>query len=279
MAYLEEARSRSTTKSLNTIKEKPAYQLHFPEQWLSLMILLVALAAWQIAADRQWINVLFFPAPSIIARTLIETLRDGSLLESLTATLLRLATGTAIGSTSGLCVGLLMGRSRRLRVILDPFVAALYPMPKIALLPLVMIFFGIGESSKIALIAVSCFFPMLINTLTGVQQIPHIYWQVAENYGAKHWQLLTRVLLPGSLPLILSGIRIALNTALIVTLSVELLTAQVGLGSMIWFAWQTMRLRQLYATLIVIALLGSGFNLLVTRLAAWLAPWQADQIH
>jgi NitT/TauT family transport system permease protein len=118
---------------------------------------------------------------------------------------------------------------------------------------------------------------MLLNTLAGIQQIPPIYWEVAENYGARHWQFLTRILFPGSFLQILTGLRIALNTALIITLSVELLTTQIGLGSMIWLAWQTMRLQQLYATLVVIALLGYGFNLLLTYLATYLAPWQHQQ--
>lgn len=274
MAYLEQAQSRNAAKPLTV--SQPSHRVWWPhlERWLSLLILGGVLATWELAVHRRWVDALFFPAPSTIVRALGQALRDGTLVTALAATLARLGVGLSIGGSLGVGVGLLMGWSRRLYIVLDPFVAAFYPLPKIALLPLAMILFGIGESSKIVLIAVSSFFPMLINTLAGIQQIDPIYWEVAANYGATGGKLWRRVLLPGSLPLLLTGVRIALNTALIVTLSVELLTTQTGLGSQIWLAWQTMRLHQLYATLAVIAGLGYGFNQLITQLAVYLAPWQ-----
>jgi NitT/TauT family transport system permease protein len=277
MAYLEEARRPNAAEPVSLTEDQKAKRCFVPEQWLALLLLLGIAVGWEIGVALRWVDALFFPAPSTIMGALVETLRDGSLWINLIATLVRLGAGVLLGGSAGLGVGLLMGWSRRLGAVLDPFVAALYPLPKIALLPLAMILFGIGESSKIALIAVSAFFPMLLNTLAGIQQIPPIYWEVAENYGARHWQFLTRILFPGSFLQILTGLRIALNTALIITLSVELLTTQIGLGSMIWLAWQTMRLQQLYATLVVIALLGYGFNLLLTYLATYLAPWQHQQ--
>jgi NitT/TauT family transport system permease protein len=247
------------------------------ERWLLGLLLLVFIAGWEIGVATQWVKALFFPAPSTIVQTLGEMMLDGSLFLHVNATLVRLMVALLLGGGAGLGLGLLMGWSPRLGACLDPVVAALHPLPKITLLPLIMVVLGIGESSKIATIALSCFFPMLLNTLAGVQQIAPIYWEVAQNYGAKRRQLFTRILLPGSLPLLLTGLRLALNTGLIVTLSVELLMAQTGVGSLIWLAWQTMRLRHLYATLVVIALLGYGFNLLIGQLSVRFAPWQAQQ--
>lgn len=278
MAYLEEARRPSTAEQVTeTNKQVRKRQFAPPERWLLWLLLLVIIAGWEMGAALHRVNTLFLPAPSTIVQTIGEGLRNGSLLTDLGATLFRLLTGLVIGGGAGLGIGLLMGCAPRLCTFLDPLVALLHPLPKITLLPLVMLLLGIGESSKIATIALSCFFPMLLNTLAGVQQIPAIYWEVARNYGAKPWPLLTRILLPGTLPLLITGLRLAFNTALIVTLSVELLMAQTGLGAQIWLAWQTMRLRHLYATLVVIALLGYGFNLLIVQLSRRLAPWQTQQ--
>jgi len=124
---------------------------------------------------------------------------------------------------------------------------------------------------------VAVFFPMLINTMAGVRQISPIYFEVAKNYGASLFKVLTRVVVPGSLPLVLTGTRLALNTALVLTIAVEVVAAQEGLGEMIWFAWQTLRTEELYATLIVIAALGISFNLILQRLTARLVPWQVER--
>jgi len=196
---------------------------------------------------------------------------------NIAATLSRVFVGLALGAMPGLVLGLAMGSSSRLRTVLDPLVAALHPLPKIAVLPLIMIIFGIGEASKVVVIAIACFFPMLLSTAAGVRQIHPIYFQVAENYGARLLQVFTRVVLPGSLPLVLSGLRLALNTALLLAIAVELVAAREGLGSMIWFAWETLRTEDLYATLATTAALGISFNLVVQRLTAKLVPWQVER--
>jgi ABC-type nitrate/sulfonate/bicarbonate transport system permease component len=166
-----------------------------------------------------------------------------------------------------------MGWMPRLRIIVDPFIAAFHPIPKTAIYPLVMIIFGIGEPSKVVTIAVATFFPALINSMAGVRQIPPVYLEVAKNYGARHWKTFTRVILPGSLPMLLAGIRIAFNNALVITIAVELLVARKGLGVMIWFAWETLRTADLYATLVIIAVIGILANILLQRLSLLVAPW------
>jgi NitT/TauT family transport system permease protein len=140
-----------------------------------------------------------------------------------------------------------------------------------------MIIFGIGESSKVIVIAMAAFFPLLINTAAGVQQISPIHFEVAKNYGAKLTKIFTRVIFPGSLPLMLTGLRLSLNFSLLVAIAVELVSAQKGLGAMIWLAWQTLRTEELYVSLIVTALLGIFFNFFLQRLAVYLAPWKAEQ--
>jgi NitT/TauT family transport system permease protein len=244
---------------------------------LSLFILLLILLLWEIGGRLGAISTLFFPAPTIIARSLMDMIASGELWVDLRATLLRLGLGLSIGGGLGLLLGLLMGWSKRLRVVVDPFVAAVHPIPKITILPLIMIVLGIGESSKIALVAIATFFPMLINTMAGVRQIRPIHFEVAENYGASQHHVMTHVVLPGSLPLILTGARLALNTALVLTIAVELLTAQEGLGATVWLAWETLRTEELYAVLLVIALLGIGFNWGLQYLTGRMVPWEAER--
>ncbi len=265
MAYLEQTQNRSAAERVEALSAPLGFVegrgwLRWGERWLPALILLALLASWEISVYLGWISALFFPAPTTIAQTFGKQLINGKLLEALWATFGRLGPGLLAGGMAGLLLGAWMGWSRWLRVVADPFVAAFHPVPKISILPLVMIIFGIGETSKIVLVAISTFFPMLINTMAGVQQIAPIHFEVAKNYGASTYKLFRRVIMPGSLPLILTGARLALNTALVTTIAVELLSAQTGLGAMIWLAWETLRTEELYVALFTTALIGIGVN-------------------
>jgi NitT/TauT family transport system permease protein len=247
------------------------------EWWLPPVVVIVLLAGWEWLVRKGRLSSLFFPAPSVIVLTLVQLLTSGKLATNVGATLSRVFLGFALGGLPGLVLGLLMGWSRRLRAVIDPFIAAAHPVPKIALLPLIMIVFGIGESSKVIVVGVAAFFPMVINAIAGVRQISPIHFEVAENYGADRIKVFTRVVVPGSLPLVLTGARLALNTTLLLTIAVELVAAQQGLGAIIWFAWQTLRTEELYASVAVTAALGISFNLLLQRLAVHLVPWQVER--
>lgn len=277
MAHLEDAGRPSAQRSEDSdLEGKLRRVLPNLEQQLPVAIIVAVLALWEWRARSGSISTLFFPAPSTIIQTFARLLASGELAIQLGATLSRLLLGFALGSAPGLIFGLTMGWSRRLRAVIDPFVAALHPIPKISLLPLIIIIFGIGETSKIVAVAVGSFFPMVINCMAGVLQISPTYFDVAKNYGAGPLKVFKRVILPGSLPLVLTGARISLNIALLITISVELVAAKKGLGAVIWFAWQTLRTEELYASLIVISALGIGFNLFLQRLKLRLVPWHED---
>lgn len=231
---------------------------------------------WEAAARAGWISQLFFPPPSLILLVLGRLALTGKLWPALAITLYRLAAGVVLGASSGLLLGWLMGASRPLRVALDPIVAALHPLPKLAIFPIFLVLLGIGEASKIALVALTAFFPMVINTLAGVQQIDRTYWEAAANYGARGGKLLRRVILPGSLPLVLVGLRLAINGALVMTVAVEMLSAQEGLGAVVWLSWQTLRTEELYAVLVVIGLLGIAANSLLVAMIQRLLPWWVE---
>jgi ABC-type nitrate/sulfonate/bicarbonate transport system permease component len=234
-------------------------------------------AAWEAAARQAWLPPLLLPAPSMIVSALVSLGASGDLFRDAAATISRVLIGLVLGGVPGALAGLAMGWSRRARAVGDPLVAALHPVPKIALLPLIMVLFGIGDASKVVVIAVSAFFPMLIGAMAGVRQISPIHFEVARNCGASPAKVLARVVLPGSLPMLLAGARLALNTALLLAIAVELVLTRNGLGAVIWMAWQTLRVDRLYAALVVIAALGVAFNAILQRLSTTLVPWQEER--
>ncbi|MDX1623915.1 MAG: ABC transporter permease [Gemmatimonadota bacterium] len=243
-------------------------------RWTTVVVLAGLAATWEILVRLGPLPSFYFPPPSAVAGSLVELTRGGELLEHGGTTLVRIGAGLLVGASTGFLAGVAMGRSERLRVVADPVVGALYPLPKIAILPLVMIFLGIGESSKHVVIALAAFFPMLISTLAGVRQIPDIYFEVAENYGADRRALLRRVVLPASLPAVLGGLRIALNSVIHVTIAVEIVSAVRGLGALIWLSWEVLRVERLYAALVLIALLGIAATWGVEWMSRRFVPWR-----
>lgn len=279
MAYLEDTRRGSAENLMDKPlkNNSPLFGRQW-ERWLMVWGMIITLMIWESGVHLRVISPLFFPPPSVILLTFIRLATNLELAFHAGTSLSRVFLGLILGSVPGLILGLIMGWSPRVYSLINPLIAAAHPVPKIAILPLIMILFGIGESSKVVVIAVTTFFPMLINTLAGVQQISPIHFEVAKNYGANLTKVFTRVILPGSLPMVLTGLRLALNMALLITTAVELVAAQEGLGALIWLSWQTLRTEELYVSLCVIAALGLMFNFLLHRLTRYCVPWQAENI-
>lgn len=247
------------------------------ERLLPVAVVLCGLGLWEAVVRMGWASQLFFPPPSSILQTLCRMALAGKLWPALGITLFRLGVGVLLGAGAGVLLGWLMGSSRLIRTALNPVVATLHPLPKLALFPIFLMLLGIGESSKVALVTLAAFFPMVINTLAGVQQIDRNYWDAATIYGANRTALLRWVVLPGSLPMVMVGLRLAVNNALVVTIAAEMLSAREGLGTTIWMAWQTLRTEELYATLIVIGLLGLLTHSILERLTHRLIPWRVRE--
>jgi NitT/TauT family transport system permease protein len=243
---------------------------------VTVALFAVAVGAWEALCRLGALPRLFFPPPSAVAVTLQRLLASGELIQHLAATLSRVLLGFVLGGVPAYFIGVWMGWSPTARRLLDPFVAALHPVPKISMLPIIMIVLGVGATSRIFVVALSTFFPLLINTMAGVRQIHPIYFEVARNYGAGRSQLLRKVVAPGSLPFVLAGARLALNIGLSLTIAVELITAQKGIGSMIWLAWQTLRIEDLYAGVVMAAAIGIAVRVLIQLLTARFVPWQTE---
>lgn len=276
MEHLESDRGRGAAKlkpvRLKSIPE-PGQASKF--RWLPVGLVLLVFLVWEAGSRSKLVPGLYFPAPSLILATAWRLAKNGVLPVHLLATLERIIWGGLIGGIAGLFLGLGMGWSERLRLAVDPVIAALHPLPKIAILPLLMVYFGVGNQSMILVIALSALFPMLISTMAGAAQIHPIHFDVAKNLGASPVKIFQRVIFPGSLPAILTGLRLALNTALLITVAVEMVSSRQGLGSMIWLAWTTMRTEEIFVSLLTITLLGLLINAGITLLSTWLIPWKA----
>lgn len=275
MAGLENAGRRSAGHARSPIiANRPRLNV---ERLIPLGLLALLLIIWQALASSGAISALFFPPPSQIAAAALSHAASGELWEHVGTTLWRLTVGMLMGTLPGLVIGLLLGRAPFLRRIFDPVLAALHPIPKISVFPLLIIVLGIGEEPSIAVIALSAFFPVVINVMEGVRQINPTYFEIAQHFGAGVWQQFVEVIFPGSLPLIMAGIRLALNSALMVTIAAELLTARAGLGAMIANAWYTLNTEDIYIAIVIISTIGVMVNTLQNVFNRWVAPWTQDK--
>ena len=245
------------------------------ERLIGLLSPAVLLLLWELFARIGWIDQRFFPAPSSIVTTFVELSRSGELWTNLSASLMRLFWGCLLGGIPALLLGLAMGLYRPVRALIDPLVAATYPIPKSAILPLVLLIFGLGEGSKIAMVALGVFYPMIINTTAGVLEIDRIYLDVGKNFGASRWQTFRTIALPGAAPLIMAGMKLGAGMGLILIAIAEMIGAQSGIGYMIWNAWQVFQVEKMYVGLLVTAILGFGTAILLNWLERVLIPWKA----
>lgn len=236
---------------------------------------LALIGLWELVVRIHLLDARFFPAPSSIVGDFIDFLRSGELASNTWTTLQRVLVGFALGGIPGVAIGLLLGVNRIARAVLDPIVALLYPIPKIAILPLILLIFGIGESSKYAIVAIGVFFIMLINTAAGVRQIESIYLDVARSFEIRRRSLYLGVLLPGALTNVFAGIKLSIGIAIVLAVAAEFTAAKSGLGFQIWNAWQTLQVERMYVALVMVSLLGYALTLAGNALENLFVPWRA----
>lgn len=246
------------------------------ERVISIASPLALLALWEALGRIGWLDQRFFPAPSAIAGTFANLVLSGELLGHVAASLGRVAVGFAIGAVPGVILGIAMGLSRLTRAALKPMVGALYPIPKTAIFPMLLLIFGLGEPSKWAFVAVGVFFLVLINTMAGVLNIEPVYVDVGKSFGARPYDLFRTVALPGALPLILAGLRLAWGNALLLIVVAETLGARTGIGAFIWNAWLTFKVEEMYSGVVTVSFVGYASFLLLDELQRWLVPWKGS---
>jgi ABC-type nitrate/sulfonate/bicarbonate transport system permease component len=247
------------------------------ERLLYLISPLGLLLLWQLLIMAGFGDRRFIPTPSDIAVRFVALVESGELAVHTEATLWRVVAGFVIGAVPAVAIGLLMAMFRPVRYFFDPLIAALFPIPKVALMPLLLLAFGFGDASKIALVAIAVFFPVIVNTYVGAANIDKIYWDVAKNYGASQFVMFTRVVFFGALPMIFAGLRIAVAVAFIVLVAAEFVATKVGIGYMIWNSWELLQVDTMFVGIVVIGLLGLVTSVLLAELERKVIPWKTEE--
>jgi sulfonate transport system permease protein len=238
--------------------------------WIAPLVLLVL---WEVLAEVGWLSPQVLPAPSKVLRTAFKLAMSGSLLNDLAVSMLRAAAGFAIGGGAGFALGTLVGFSRIAEALIDRSVQMIRAIPFLALLPLVIVWLGVGEAQKIFLVSLGVAFPIYINTTLGIRQVDPKLLELGRVQGLGTWQLIRRIILPGALPSILTGVRYALATAWLALVVAETIGAQSGLGFLAMDAREFLRTDVIVLTIVIYALIGvaadSIARLLERRLLAW----------
>ena len=246
------------------------------ERLLFLISPIGLIALWQMLLMAGIGDRRFVPAPSDIAWRYWEMVASGELAQHTIATLWRVFAGFFLGSIPGIAVGLLMAMFRPVRIFFDPLIATLFPIPKIALMPLLLLAFGFGDASKIALVAIAVFFPVCVNTYVGAANIDKIYWDVAKNYGASQTVMFTRIVFFGALPTIFAGLRIALAVSFIVLVAAEFVATKSGIGYLIWNSWELLQVDIMFVGIVTIGVLGLITSALFQEIERKVIPWKAE---
>ncbi|WP_336024130.1 ABC transporter permease [Halobellus salinisoli] len=234
------------------------------------------LVVWQVLIGvLQVIPAYLVPPPTDVLDALVTLLQTNDFLEHIRITATRVFWASLIASIPGIIIGLAMGWSRTIKALIFPIVGATYPLPKIALLPLLMLVLGVGEGAFIGTAALASTFLVMFNSMRGVSEIGDLYFDVAKDNGVDSpYTYFTEILLPGALPMIFTGLRLTLNTTLLIVISIEFIAARQGLGAFIWTRWSTLQTAQMYAAILVVSVGG----IFITYGLAWFAdhaiPWK-----
>ncbi len=287
--------------------ERLAFRWRTPYQrLLAWAFPLAMLAAWEWLARSGVLNPRWFPPPTATLRALwdltvtFDRFSETSLIgrpwliparlteagwpgvaalfaeSHVWATLSRVLVGFALGALPGVLVGIVMGLNRTVRTMLDATMSAIYVLPKIAIFPILMLVFPdpFGEGPKITVVAISAFFLVALSTMAGVQGIDPVLVQAGKNFGANRFQMFRHVILPGALPIVFNGLRLALGTALIVIVAVEFVRAKTGVGYLVYYHWQVLSTPKMYAALLVVMALGVSLTALLQLVERRVMPWR-----
>ena len=241
--------------------------------WTAVAIVLVA---WELIVIIGNLNPIYLPRPTRIAVSLVEMFRTGELTTDLLATLGRIFGGFAIAVVIGVLIGIWMATSERVNAIADNFVAALYPLPKVTLIPLLVIWLGTGGPFMLTISCLGAIFPIVINTVLGIRQCDPGLVLAARDLGASRAQIVRLVLLPSAIPSIFAGMRLGLGVSIILVVAAEMVVGKLGLGARLYLSGQVLETEQVFAILIVLATLGIMVTKVQDAIDEWLGFWRVN---
>jgi ABC-type nitrate/sulfonate/bicarbonate transport system permease component len=245
---------------------KRSFFSRYQRPLLGTLGIVVFIAAWQIAASAGWVKEDFASSPWQVAQAGWNYVRTQAFVNDLTASARDFLVGFAIGVAAGILVGLVMGWYRKVGFLLDYAVTFAYAAPRVALVPLLIVWFGIGSKASMAMVILMTFFPAAVNTVSGVNSIDHNLLEMAKSMNVSGWRLFRTVLLPGSVPSIMSGVRLAVGTGLIGVIISEFQASTEGLGYMIANAGSNFQTAQVFVGVVIVSLIG----VILTQLARML---------
>jgi NitT/TauT family transport system permease protein len=238
---------------------------------------LIVIGIWQaIWTYTDWISPLFFSGPSAIAKQFWYSLTQGNLLADLAFSGKNFAIGFGIALVTGVVIGVIIGWYRRVRLLADPFLNALYAAPRIAMMPLIIIWFGIGMWSKVFIVFLSAFFPILVNTVAGIRNMDRDLLRAARAFCASDWQIFKTLAIPGSVPFILTGVRQGVAVGLIGVVVGEMLGSSEGIGFMVAYGGQTFQTDTLFVGFVIIAFAGVLLTSITERLERRFSRWRPE---
>ena len=245
-----------------------------PGRYAGWVALVLSIGLWQVAGSMGLVNPLFLPTPVAIAGAIYQLALSGALWHHLSYSIMRIGTGWILGTFAGVIVGFAIGLSGLARGVGITFISALFPIPKIALLPLLILWLGIGEEPKIATIALGVFFSTAISVYSGVDAVPRNLIRMAQSFNVPFVAIVRRVIWPGALPSILAGFRITASIALLLVVSAEMIGAEYGIGAFVLQAGNLMQTDQLLAGVVILSLFGLAVGRLINWLETRLLHWR-----
>jgi NitT/TauT family transport system permease protein len=244
--------------------------------WLvRVLSIIVVVGAWEVLG-RQ-VDPLFMSYPSAIAVAATQMIGTGELLTGLLSSLQTLIVAFLIASVVGIALGLLIGRYRMVDAATDWLVNALYATPLVAIIPLVILWFGLGNAAKTFIVTILALFPILINTISGVRNVPKQLIDVGDAFAANERQIFTKIILPSALPYMMTGLRLGVGRAIIGMVVAEFFTAITGLGALIVKYGNQYDTASMFVPIFVLMLLGIGLSIAVRRAEEWIAPWKTTE--
>jgi len=243
---------------------------------LSLAPIVVALGLWELVARSGFTNRILLPPASLVLYTFVIKITDGTLLSPIMFTLYTAMSGFLIAATVAIPAGLLLGWQRWLYRVFEPLVETLRPIPAVAIIPLAIIFLGVGLTSRIAIVTYSSFFLIFINSLYGVYGIDKLMFLSLQSIGMKQSTIFRKLIIPGSMPFVFAGLRLALVVSIILSVATEMLFGNIGIGHFLMFSVENFRFTSLYAGIVTLSILGYTLNKIFLIIERRVIGWSQE---
>lgn len=241
---------------------------------LGFVVPMILLIVWQFVSKTGWVNTFILPAPTVVFQTIVELAQDGTLWGHIGITLYRVFVGFVIGMAIAVLLGIIVGISRRAETLLDPLCQAFRSIPSLAWVPLFILWMGIGEPSKVTLIAVGVFFPVYLNITSGIQGVDRKLVEVGQIYGFDSFQKVRRIIFPAAMPAFLTGLRSGLGLGWMFVVAAEIMGSSEGLGYLLIVGQNTINASLIIASIVLFAILGKLTDALLKQIEIRVLHWQ-----